>query len=103
MKSLYWQLYCFFCTWEIKTYEVLVMDINGEPVALVSCIEQEVYMPALKMQVHLRKGEPIHTEISGKYSLDEISKLAATTGFEIVEELFDERNFFADSLWRKNG
>ena len=71
--------------------------------ALVSCIEQEVYIPALNMQVHLRKREPIHTEISRKYSLEEISGLAAITGFEMVENLFDERNYFTDSVWRKNG
>lgn len=70
--------------------------------SLVSLIEQEVDIPALNLKVHFRKGEPIHTEISRKYSLPEISELAIITGFELVENLFDERNYFTDSLWRKN-
>ena len=70
--------------------------------SLVSRIEQVVSIPALNMKVHFRKRESIHTEISRKYSLPEIAGLAATTGFELVENLYDDRNYFTDSVWRKN-
>jgi uncharacterized SAM-dependent methyltransferase len=46
------------------------------------------------------KGERLHTEKSFKFTIKEISELAARTGFQIVHNFTDSRNYFLDSLWR---
>ncbi len=43
--------------------------------------------------------EAIHTEISKKYSIDEIHELASATGFKIKSDLKDSNHFFVDSIW----
>ncbi|MEX2591990.1 MAG: L-histidine N(alpha)-methyltransferase [Anditalea sp.] len=67
---------------------------------LISKTSQTVKIPALDLSVNLDEGEPIHTEVSKKYSLKEIAALADTSGFEVVENLLDSKKYFADSLWR---
>src|SRR5919107_1362299 len=49
---------------------------------LESTREQSVRVGALGLRVDFRAGERVHTENSYKYSLDELSTLAADTGFE---------------------
>jgi uncharacterized SAM-dependent methyltransferase len=49
---------------------------------------------------HFEPFEAIHVEYSHKYTLSEIQDLAIACGFEIVENYFDSRHFFLDSLWR---
>lgn len=69
--------------------------------AIVSKRDQHVEISALKMAVNLKEGEPIHTEISKKYSLQDIEGLAETVGFEVVQNFMDSREYFTDSVWRK--
>lgn len=45
-------------------------------------------------------AEAIRVEISQKYNRREIAAMAETTGYEFVENLEDEKGWFADSLWR---
>ena len=40
-------------------------------------------------------------EISKKYDLAEIEKLANETGFEIKTNFFDCKHYFVDSVWIK--
>jgi len=49
--------------------------------------------------VHFDKDECIWTEISQKYSLHEIRGLAAGSGFEMLENVFDSKGWFTDSIW----
>jgi L-histidine Nalpha-methyltransferase len=44
--------------------------------------------------------EPIHMEVSQKYSEPEIEALADAAGFEAVRMFFDEQHRFTDVLWR---
>lgn len=73
--------------------------VNGEcKSALISLRDQEV-------QIHgecifFEKWEPIHTEISKKYSLSQIHRMAAAAGFEIEADLMDSNAYFVDSIWR---
>lgn len=49
--------------------------------------------------VHLDKDECIWMEISQKYSPPEINRLAAAAGFSVVENIYDSKRWFTDSIW----
>ncbi|WP_373330866.1 L-histidine N(alpha)-methyltransferase [Salmonirosea aquatica] len=75
---------------------------NGEVRSmLVSLEEQQVSIKALDATFHFRENELIRTELSKKYTLDEITGLAAESGFLVEKNFFDSQHFFTDSLWAK--
>jgi L-histidine Nalpha-methyltransferase len=45
--------------------------------------------------------EAIHMEISQKYDHKTILTLAKEAGFEIVDNLYDDKKYFVNSVWRK--
>lgn len=65
---------------------------------LVSNKKHDVFFKQLNKTFHFEKGESIHTEISSKYSLETIEKLAAAGGFKIASKHFDRKNYFVDVL-----
>lgn len=67
---------------------------------LVSLDAQEVEIDRLQSSFRFRAWEPIHTEYSYKYLPADIERLAAESGFEVVQHFGDQRGFFLDSLWR---
>ena len=67
---------------------------------LVSKIKQEVEIKALDKIISFDEGETIFMEISQKYDMKMIEKLAVQSGFGIVENFYDSRNYFVNSLWR---
>jgi L-histidine N-alpha-methyltransferase len=67
---------------------------------LESTRAQTVRIDALGLEVHFRKGERIHTENSYKYSLDELSALAADTGFAREHTWLDPAERFSSNLLR---
>jgi len=67
---------------------------------LVSLDPQEVRIDRLKSSFTFRAWEPIHTEYSYKYLRADIERLAAESGFAVVEHFRDRRGYFVDSLWR---
>lgn len=68
---------------------------------LVSLKDQKVYIDELKLEVNFKKDEPIYTEVSKKYSLEELENLAVGEGFEVVKHFLDSNEYFSDTLWRK--
>lgn len=66
---------------------------------LISQKEQTVSIEALNETFHFNQWEPVYTELSKKYAISEIEKLAADSGFEVVEHLFDCKHYFTDTLW----
>ena len=73
--------------------------ITGEATSyLISMKEQQVRIADKVFE--FKYGEPIFTEISKKYSDEDIAELAASTGFEIVNNYYDCKHYFVDSLWR---
>ncbi len=68
---------------------------------LLSKIEQTINIKALDQSFYFEAFEPIFTEISKKYSLSEIEKLAQRGGFNTVENFTDDENYFADVLWQR--
>ena len=69
---------------------------------LISRKQQEVNIMAIPMRVKFEKAEPIFTEISQKYSLEEIREFAMRAGFLHTANFFDSRNYFVNSLWEKS-
>jgi dimethylhistidine N-methyltransferase len=67
---------------------------------LVSLIEQDVYVGALKTTFQFREDEAIHTEDSRKYTETDIEFLAGQSGFSVVTHLYDSKRYFVDSVWR---
>jgi len=68
---------------------------------LVSKIQQEVYISALELSIQFDAWEYIHTEISKKYTIPEIEQLAHSCGFEVEEHLYDQDQYFVNSIWSK--
>jgi L-histidine N-alpha-methyltransferase len=66
---------------------------------LVSLEEQKVKIG--EMEISFNKYETIHTEISQKYSLKELDKIASQTGFSWDRHFTDRRGYFSLSLMRK--
>jgi uncharacterized SAM-dependent methyltransferase len=67
---------------------------------LISRKAQHVHIAQLNQRFDFEAWEAIEVELSKKYSLREIDALAKEAGFEICQNYLDEREFFADSLWK---
>ncbi|MEO6813270.1 MAG: L-histidine N(alpha)-methyltransferase [Ginsengibacter sp.] len=65
---------------------------------LVSVTDQEVTIG--ETLIHFKKDETIFMEISQKYSLAQIDKIALECGFSPVNYFFDENKYFVDVLWK---
>lgn len=67
---------------------------------LISQTQQKVNIQSLDQTISLEEGERIFTEMSQKYDLNMINELAKKSGFELVRNYFDQRQFFVNSLWK---
>jgi L-histidine N-alpha-methyltransferase len=67
---------------------------------LISRQEQVVDIEALNQSFSFEAWEPVHTEYSYKYLESDITSLAEETGFTIVTQLMDSKNYFVDSVWQ---
>ncbi len=67
---------------------------------LVSKKEQDVYIESLERSFHFKPYEAIHLEYSFKYIENDIDFLSKNTGFEVMQNYFDKKKYFTDSLWR---
>ncbi len=70
---------------------------------LISKAEQIIKIKDLNTTIQFTKGEKIFMEMSQKYDLDMINKLALKSGFGVVRNFFDERKYFVNSLWKRKG
>jgi len=70
---------------------------------LESTREQTVHIDALNLNIDFRAGERVHTENSYKYSLDELSALAADTGFAREHIWLDPAGRFSSNLFVAGG
>lgn len=67
---------------------------------LISREKQTVFIKALNSEFDFQKCEPIYMEISQKYNLTMINEIAEKSGFEVVQNFFDDKFYFTDSLWK---
>ena len=79
------------------TYDVVEGAIQSY---LISKKKQEVFIEELKWLLFIKAQEPIHTESSYKYLIEDIEEMAEKNNFEIVENYFDSKKYFVDSLWK---
>jgi dimethylhistidine N-methyltransferase len=68
---------------------------------LVSQASQDVHIGALQTTFSFAPWEPIHTEYSYKYLVEDIERLARDTGFAVDHLFHDRRRWFVDALWRR--
>jgi len=50
--------------------------------------------------VFFARHESVFMEVSRKFSLEEIESMARDSGFKVVTHLFDENQYFTDSIWK---
>lgn len=65
---------------------------------LVSLQDQHVRLGEADF-IFFKKGEPILTENSQKYTLAQIETMAAQCSYQVGRHFFDSRHWFVDSLW----
>lgn len=65
---------------------------------LYSLKKQEVRIEALQKSFSFDQFEYIHTEVSRKFALQEIGRMAEQTGFKVVDHVFDCKHYFSDSI-----
>ncbi len=89
-----------FDTANFKHQEIYSPQTGTAKSFLVSLKSQEVNIPELDRTFWFREGELIFMEMSQKYDHEMISELAIKTGFEIVRNFNDKRQYFVNSLWK---
>jgi uncharacterized SAM-dependent methyltransferase len=57
---------------------------------LVSCVPQHVRVAASQIEIAFEKGEPIWTESSYKYRVDDLADMLARGGFRISGQWSDD-------------
>ncbi len=67
---------------------------------LISLSDQTVYIKELQKHFHFQEYEPIHLEYSYKYLQSDVETLAKSTGFKVIDNLYDSQKYFCDSLWQ---
>jgi L-histidine Nalpha-methyltransferase len=67
---------------------------------LVSTKQHTVTFSHMELAVKFNEGERIHTEVSKKFSFEEIYNLAGACGFSVAENIMDAKGYFTDSLWK---
>lgn len=83
-----------------KHHEVYDSKTGTAKSFLISLKKQEVKILDLNKIISFKKGESVFMEMSQKYDMDMIDGLAAKSGFEIVRNFFDERQYFVNSIWK---
>lgn len=66
---------------------------------LVSKAKQNVYIEALEKTFEFEEWEAIHTEVSYKYSLQDIKQLATFAGLKFQQNFYDSKNFFCNAIF----
>jgi L-histidine N-alpha-methyltransferase len=68
---------------------------------IISLRKQTVQLRALNKSIDFDYNELIWTELSKKYSLQDIQGLAAHSNFKLNTNFLDCKHYFTDSLWEK--
>lgn len=68
---------------------------------LISIKNQKVRIGAANKVFHFKQNELIYTELSRKYSLEEIEVLGTLASLELVDHLIDTNQYFSDSIFVK--
>jgi len=82
-------------------YEIYHPETGEARSYIVSNVTQSVCINALDLTVPFAAGEIIHTEISRKFTPDQIQQLAQETGFRVTGWFTDSRGYFVDAVYEK--
>jgi dimethylhistidine N-methyltransferase len=69
--------------------------------SLVSMKTQVVKLELLNREFYFEAGEELHTEISRKFTLEDIHQLSLDSGFKLLHNFELQANWFTDSWWSK--
>jgi L-histidine N-alpha-methyltransferase len=67
---------------------------------LVSLADQKVHIADHNESIHFLKDEYIFMEISQKFTVQQTQHMAAQTGFDTVNYLYDSKSWFTDAIWK---
>ena len=76
-------------------------DNSWMDIRLRSLAEQAIAIPALELDVAFAQGEEMRTEISAKFTREELERVYTRVGLELVEWWTDPDDLFALSLARR--
>lgn len=79
-------------------YNPLTGDVRSY---IVSLMAQQVHVKKIDKVFNFDYNELISTELSKKYSLEEIEALAKNSDFKLKTNFLDCKHYFTDSLWEK--
>jgi L-histidine Nalpha-methyltransferase len=83
---------------QFKHWPVYNPDSGECRSSLVSLKDQKVKIGMLNKEFDIKRAEPIFTEVSRKFNLEEIEQLAQRKGFIVFADFMDEQAYFSDSL-----
>lgn len=75
--------------------------VNGEVRSYLISLKKQVVSFYDGTKIEFERFELVNTELSKKYDLQEIEKLAKDAGFRFEEHFMDCQHYFTDSLWVK--
>ncbi len=81
-------------------YPIYIPDKGEARSYLISKKDQVVNLFKVKERYNIKAAEAILTEISRKFDLSDIEKLAIDSGFKVVRNFFDSNNYYTNSLWQ---
>jgi L-histidine N-alpha-methyltransferase len=67
---------------------------------LISLTDQMVHIADYNQSIHFQKDEYIFMEISQKFTVQQTKDMAAKTGFDTLNHLFDSKSWFTDAIWK---
>lgn len=86
---------------KFEHHEVYDPNSGAAKSYLVSLQEQNVRVRSLAKSFKFKAFETIYTEQSQKYDEDMIKQLASESGFKVINNFYDQRRYFVDSLWQQ--
>jgi len=73
---------------------------NGEVSSYIFSTENQVVkIKGLDCEIDFSENEFIHTEISKKYNIKEIEHLADNSGYRVLKNFSDSKQYYINSLW----
>jgi L-histidine N-alpha-methyltransferase len=85
---------------KFKHEEIYNPETGSAKSYLRSLEDQKVHIKVIDETIFFEKGERIYMELSQKFDDSMIQDFASETGFEIVKNFNDSRNYYMNSLWQ---
>ncbi len=83
---------------QFEHYPVYDPDSGACKSYLISLKDQKVRIGEVDF-IDFKKDEFIYTEISQKYTIEQVNQLAEASGFSCVQNYTDEKKWFLDAVW----